>query len=337
LILIAVAAVACAAPEAQLRAQFRAVMQAKWSNFKATHGKEYPSHEEPQKLSQFMKSTLDIEQHNERFARGLESFHLGHNAMSDMSPQEFMAKKTGFRASTARKVNATIEFRGLGALQLPQSVDWRATAVTPVKDQGECGSCYAFSAIGALESAFFRKTGSLVSLSEQNILDCTTNSKYNSGGCDGGNQDTGMKYAIDNGGVSKMNVYPYEGTVRSCRYSSKSNSCKMLNKVGRVRAGDERAVQEALSTYGPMAIALDVSASAFMLYKGGVYTNNKCSSDIYQLNHALVLVGYGTERGQDYWLVKNSWGTGWGEGGYIKMARGSNLCGVATECYYPIV
>jgi C1A family cysteine protease len=336
LILVAVVAVACAAPEASLRG---AALRAKWASFKATHGKSYQPHEEQQKLSAFVKNTREIEAHNARFAAGLESFHLAHNELSDMAPHEVIAKRTGFRASN-RRVNATM-FQSLGGVRAQKSCDWRAKgAVTPVKNQGECGSCYAFSAIGALEAAVFRNTGRLEVLSEQNIVDCTTDDHtYYSGGCDGGTQDTGMKYAIDNNGVASDAGYPYEGEVGSCRFSSSEAINPSISDVGMVPRENEAALLEALALNGPMAMALDVSDPKFMMYSGGVYkaARGVCKTHTEELNHALVLVGYGTERGQDYWLVKNSWGPTWGEGGYIKMLRGQNTCGIAADCYYPIV
>jgi len=213
---------------------------------------------------------------------------------------------------------------------LPAEVDWRKKGwVTPVKNQGKCGSCWSFTATGALEGQNFNKTGVLVSLSEQNLVDCST-SNY---GCDGGVTDYAFRYVKQTGGIASEDSYPYTGKQGTCKYSAanKAGTCSAWTDLP---PGDEAALQRAVATVGPVAVAIDASSTLFQLYRRGVYKNPSCSST--NLDHAVLLVGYGTYKGAPYWLVKNSWGTGWGQDGYVMMARNQgNMCGIATYASYP--
>jgi cathepsin L len=214
---------------------------------------------------------------------------------------------------------------------LPAQVDWRSKGwVTPVKNQGKCGSCWAFTATGALEGQNFNKTGVLVSLSEQNLVDCST-SNY---GCNGGVTDYAFRYVKQNSGIASEESYQYTGKQGSCQYRS-SNKAGTCSGWVDIPPGDETALQVAVATVGPVAVAIDASSMLFQLYRKGVYKNPFCSST--NLDHAVLIVGYGTYNGQPYWLVKNSWGTSWGQDGYVMMARNQgNMCGIATSASYPI-
>lgn len=233
------------------------------------------------------------------------------------------------------KLEESISYISPANVELPDTVDWRKKgAVTPVKDQGHCGSCWSFSATGALEGQHFRKTGVLVSLSEQNLIDCS--GSYGNNGCDGGLMDYAFQYIKDNGGIDTEKTYPYEAKDDSCRYKAKNSGATDKGFVD-IPQGNEKKLKEALATMGPVSVAIDASHESFQLYSEGVYFDPECDSE--QLDHGVLAVGYGTdEKGQDYYIVKNSWGSSWGQNGYVLMARNkNNHCGIATASSYPLV
>ncbi|KAL5280910.1 hypothetical protein ACFFRR_004740 [Megaselia abdita] len=282
----------------------------------------------------FQENRLVIAKHNQKYAQGLVSFKLGVNKYSDMLHHEFINTLNGYNHSM-RAQREGVTFISPANVVLPKTVDWRTKgAVTPVKDQGHCGSCWAFSSTGALEGHHFRKTGALVSLSEQNLVDCSVS--YGNNGCNGGLMDNAFKYIKDNGGLDTEKAYPYEGIDDTCHFEKSAIGATDRGFVD-IPEGNEKKMAEAVSTLGPVSVAIDASHQSFQLYAGGVYMEPQCSPD--QLDHGVLVVGYGTEpNGQDYWLVKNSWGTSWGENGYIKMARNKdNNCGIASASSYPLV
>ncbi|XP_062279348.1 cathepsin S-like isoform X1 [Scomber scombrus] len=198
-------------------------------------------------------------------------------------------------------------------------------------DMGSCGSCWAFSAVGALEGQVALRTGKLINLSPQNLVDCST--PYGNMGCNGGWYTDAFDYIRDNG-IESEDSYPYQGNDGQCHHSSNSNvaTCSYHHCLP---AGDEDMMKQAVYTIGPISVAIDASPEEFSFYKSGVYDNPMCT---HGLNHAVVVVGYGTENGKDYWLVKNSWGTSYGEEGYIRMSRNKyNQCGIALVPCYPIM
>jgi cathepsin L len=228
------------------------------------------------------------------------------------------------------KRGAFVTAEDQSASSLPAEVDWTKQGwVTPVKNQGKCGSCWSFSATGALEGQNFNKTKVLVSLSEQNLIDCTT-TNY---GCNGGATDYAFQYVQSNDGIDSEAAYPYTGQQGRCHYSASNNAATCSGFVD-LPSGDEQALQRAVATIGPISVAIDASSFLFQMYHSGIYWNPFCSSK--KLDHAVLVVGYGNYNGKPYWLVKNSWGTGWGQQGYVMMARNhGNMCGIATAASYP--
>lgn len=220
---------------------------------------------------------------------------------------------------------------------LPESIDWRNEgAVNPVvPNQGFCGACWAFATVGSIEGQYFRKTGKFVSLSVQNLLDCSIDYGY-SNDCSGGQLDQAYKYVERNGGINTASSYPYEESNGFCRYKPDDSIVK-ISGFKRIPRGDEAKLTEAIATVGPISISIDASSRNFDLYRSGIYYDPSCSST--SLDHSVLVVGYGTNRnGEDYYIVRNSYGPNWGEGGYFKMARNKgNHCGIATEPSFPIL
>lgn len=227
----------------------------------------------------------------------------------------------------------------MGLSVLPKSIDWRTKgAVTDVKEQGECGSCWAFSTVGALEGAQFRKTGRLVSLSVQNLIDCSDPKLRIREKCHGRQLHRAFEFIKENGGIDTDRSYPYKGIGGICKYNPKNAGAK-LRDVKDISEGDELKLQQAIATIGPISISVDSSRESFQHYSGGIYYDRKCSSNVYDLDHSMVVIGYGTDKnGKDYYIIKNSYGTDWGEKGYMRLARNrNNHCGIANDAMYPVV
>jgi len=212
-------------------------------------------------------------------------------------------------------------------------VNWvNKGAVTPIKNQGQCGSCWSFSATGSMEGQQFIKKNTLVSLSEQNLVDCST--AQGNDGCNGGLMDQAFQYVISNKGIDTEASYPYTATgPNTCEYSAQ-NIGDTISGFQDITSGSESALQTA-SDGQPVSVAIDASNTSFQLYTSGVYYEPACSSS--QLDHGVLVVGYGNDDSNTaYWLVKNSWGTDWGMNGFIQMSRNkNNNCGIATMASYP--
>lgn len=268
------------------------------------------------------------------------TYNLGHNQFSGLSNDEFrnnvLSKKFENNLFDDLALNQTYA-------ALPSSVDWvKSGAVTPVKDQGQCGSCWSFSATGALEGAYYIKHGELVSFSEQQLVDCDTIKNGGSDlGCNGGEMDNAFKWISKNNGLCTENDYPYvSGTTKTggtCKTSCAVVKYSDIIKYVDVQHSDD-ALMSAIAGQ-PVSVAIEADQLDFQLYKSGVFTG-KCGTN---LDHGVLAVGYGTENGQDYYKVKNSWGVTWGQSGYILLGRGSSYnngkgqCGILLDASYPVV
>ncbi|EEF37274.1 zingipain-2 [Ricinus communis] len=260
------------------------------------------------------------------------SFKLTDNKFADLTNDEFNSIYLGYQIRSYKRRN--LSHMHENSTDLPDAVDWRENgAVTPIKDQGQCGSCWAFSAVAAVEGINKIKTGNLVSLSEQELVDCDVNGDNK--GCNGGFMEKAFTFIKSIGGLTTENDYPYKGTDGSCEKAKTDNHAVIIGGYETVPANNENSLKVAVSKQ-PVSVAIDASGYEFQLYSEGVFSGY-CGI---QLNHGVTIVGYGDNNGQKYWLVKNSWGKGWGESGYIRMKRDSSdtkgMCGIAMEPSYPI-
>jgi len=243
------------------------------------------------------------------------------NSFGDLSLAEFSAMYNGYKNDTqsTRKRNYFVPDT---SIVLADDVDWRKQgAVTGVKNQAQCGSCWSFSATGSMEAAHFFATKQLVSLSEQNLVDCSV--PEGNQGCKGGWMDQAFKYVIQNGGIDTEESYRYTATgPNACKYNP-SNRGATISGYQDVASGSESGLQQAASGR-PVSVAIDASHSSFQFYSSGIYYEPACNPR--NLDHGVLVVGYGSTGGSqgDYWIVKDSWGTGWGMSGYLNMARNRN-------------
>jgi len=269
-----------------------------------------------------------------KFNKEEHSYTLGHNEFSDMTNEEFQKFYLPSKMDLSKsKPRFGQEHISTGAA-LPSSVDWRPLGyVTPIKNQGQCGSCWAFSTTGSVEGQHFNKTGTLVSLSEQNLVDCSD--AEGNQGCNGGLMDQAFTYIIKNNGIDTEDSYPYQAVDGRCKFEA-ANVGATITSFKDIIKDSESDLQNAVATVGPVSVAIDASLPSFQFYHTGVYDPPLCSST--QLDHGVLAVGYGTLSSKDYWIVKNSWGVTWGEKGFILMARNANnKCGIASAASYPII
>jgi len=306
-------------------------VESSFKSWKSLHSKQYGSEQEHNYRLGVYKSNLEyVEEHNRKNL----GFTLGMNRFGDLTAEEFKVLYNGMRINASQIVQSGNVHTHDNRFELPDSVDWRTKGVvTAVKNQGQCGSCWAFSTTGSVEGMSAIKTGKLVSLSEQNLVDCS--GSFGNYGCNGGLMDSAFKYIIANKGIDTEASYPYTARDGNCKFN-RANVGATISSYADVQSKSESALQNAIANLGPISVAIDAGHSSFQLYKSGVYYEPKCSPT--QLDHGVLAVGYGTDTGKDYYIVKNSWGTDWGMQGYILMSRNkNNNCGIATRSSYPKV
>jgi len=316
--------------------------QNKFDDYLATHKKSYSTPELHTRYQKWKKNAKLVEEHNLKADQSY-SLKLNHFADWDHDEFKFLILPKSLHSGPKPTFHATYvhpEPTAAEIAALPTSVDWREkNAVTMVKDQGVCGSCWTFGTTGSVEGTYAVKYGKLISVSEQQIVDCAWTLDIGQGdsGCDGGFAGPAMQWIMDNNGIALETDYRYLMVDGWCDSSIKSSGITLKGYVN-VTMNSEAALQQAVATVGPVAVAIDAAHEHFEFYGNGVYYNANCKSDMDSLDHEVLVVGYGTEDGADYWIVKNSWSTNWGNDGYIKMARNrNNNCGIATQATYPLV
>ncbi|CAK9315781.1 unnamed protein product [Citrullus colocynthis] len=297
------------------------------------HGKAYNALGEKERRFEIFKDNLRfIDEHN----RESRTYKVGLTRFADLTNEEYRAKFLGGRISRKPRLSAAKSGRYAATLgdDLPDHVDWRKKgAVAAVKDQGQCGSCWAFSTVAAVEGINQITTGELISLSEQELVDC--DKSYNMG-CNGGLMDYAFQFIIDNGGIDTDEDYPYKGHDGACDPNRRNAKVVTIDGYEDVPENDESSLKKAVASQ-PVSVAIEAGGRAFQLYQSGVFTG-RCGTN---LDHGVVAVGYGTDNGTDYWIVRNSWGKNWGESGYIRLERNvanitTGKCGIAVEPSYPI-
>jgi len=278
--------------------------------------------------------------HNEKEPK--PSFSMGHNQFSDMTADEFkrynkLGEYVGRKPEPPTSVDME-QARILKEIKLPDEIDWVSMGgVTPVKDQGMCGSCWSFSTTGAVEGGMFIETGNIVPLSEQNLIDCD----HVDLGCNGGLMDNAFKFDEKNGGLCSEADYPYEAKRGTCMTNCTDVPGSLVDTFIDVPPGDQNAMLAAV-TMTPVSIAIEADQGVFQFYRGGVITDDTCGQYA-KVDHGVLLVGYGIdeETGEMYYKVKNSWGTGWGEEGYVRMAVKSKneygMCAILRMGSFPLM
>ncbi|KAL1346017.1 hypothetical protein HN51_019671 [Arachis hypogaea] len=304
------------------------IMLERHEQWMTKYGKVYKDDEEKQERFLIFKKNVEyIESFN---AAGDKSYKLGVNHLTDKTTKELKASLNGFKRPL-RVSSTPSTFKYANVDSIPSSIDWRTKgAVTNVKDQGDCGSCWAFSAVAAVEGIHALTTGQLVSLSEQQVVSCDIHGRDM--GCSGGYMEGAFQYIWKNGGINSDANYPYNATDSVCNATEEASVVAQIKGYEMVPANNETELMKALANQ-PIAVAIE--ADSMFSYESGVY-DGPCGIE---LDHGVLAVGYGTENGTDYWIIKNSWGTEWGENGYIRMKRGIGaglgLCGIAMDASYP--
>ncbi|KAL4658732.1 pro-cathepsin H [Arapaima gigas] len=298
-----------------------------FKSWMSQYNRVYDLEEYYYRLQIFIDNKKRIDQHN----AGNHKFTMGLNEFSDMTFAEF---RKHFLLTEPQNCSATMGSHLMRDGPYPDSVDWRKKGnyVTPVKNQGPCGSCWTFSTTGCLESVTAIATRKLPLLSEQQLVDCAQ--AFNNHGCSGGLPSQAFEYIKYNKGLMTEDDYPYTGRNGTCKFKAQL-AAAFVKEVVNITKYDEMGMVDAVARLNPVSFAYEVT-SDFMHYKDGVYSSTQCHNTTDMVNHAVLAVGYAEENGIPYWIVKNSWGPYWGQDGYFFIERGKNMCGLAACASYPL-
>jgi len=303
-------------------------LNSNFAHFKDKHNVDYDSElEHKERLHIFRQNLRYIESVNRK---GL-SYSLAVNHLADKSDEEIKILRGKQKSAAARNNGLSFDIKKYKK-KIPSSFDWRIFgAVTPVKDQGICGSCWSFGTTGAIEGAYFVKHNHLVRFSPQNLIDCSWG--FGNNGCEGGEDFRAYDWIIKHGGIANEETYgQYLQADGYCHFNNDSIAATLTGYVN-VTPNDAIALKTALINEGPISIAIDAGHKSFVFYDHGIYYEPECGNKEENLDHAVLLVGFG----KNYWLVKNSWSTYWGNDGYVLMSTQDNNCGVMTQTTFPIV
>lgn len=306
-----------------------------FGDFKTIFSKTYANETEEKLRSQIFKENLAfVNDHNDLFKQRKETFSLAINHFGDWTYAEYL-QILGINPLQIRKPSPPEQRKKRAAECKAKEKDWRKEgAVTPVKDQKTCASCWAFSAAGALESHHFIKNKVLSNFSEQQFVDCSVDK---GSGCNKGLMSKAFMYSMKNG-LTTDDKYPYKGSENGeNRTCNKFDSQLKISSFKEIAKGKEDELMDAICKYGPVSAAINAASRKFMLYGIGLYMNPECTSTI--VNHGVLVVGYGYDKfaDGDYWLVKNSYGDSWGDAGYFRIPRNfNNYCGIANLASYPV-
>jgi len=310
-----------------------------WKEFRTTFNRVYTStDEEALRLNIFKSNMAWATQLNSDTRDGAE---YGVTRFADLTPEEFQAKFTGYRVSNiSESVGALKKWNGdcFACKQypetkgpIPDAVDWVTKgAVVGVKDQAQCGSCWAFSTVGGIEGAWHMAGNDLTSLSEEEIVSCDTGGTDQ--GCQGGEMTSAYPWVIKNGGLNSEKAYPYaagSGDAPKCNKKKENVTVAHIDDafyISNKRDTNETAVMEAVARVGPLSIG--INAGHLQVYRRGILNPWIC---LPKLDHGVLMVGFGIDDGKDYWKIKNSWGESWGEDGYFRIIRGKNKCGCVDD------
>nr|CAH8824643.1 unnamed protein product [Trichobilharzia regenti] len=306
-----------------------------WIKWKLLHNKTYTTHKEYyEHYGNWQLNLLSIKEHNIKHKKGLELYATGLNQFSDLNwtriNEVYLTNLSKYSLKPKKKEMILLKYALNKSTDIPSSWDWRTMGVVSgVKLQGECGACWAFSAAGALEGQLNNKTDHFIELSSQQLIDCSQS--FGNHGCLGGDMNNAFRY-VESNGIQKEENYPYLNKEGRCQHT-KSKSIIHSKLIIEVKANDEEELKTVLYEHGPVSAGINVEQQ-FIRYKTGIYQSSSCSAT--NVNHAVLIVGYGHENGIDYWIIKNSWGTTWGEDGYVRIRRNyNNMCGVATMASIP--